>query len=64
LLIGIAFRDVGIRRLVADVRPDNIGSLRVAELNGFRYEKSVSVEGVEYDRLVLSHDQVSEHPRQ
>jgi ribosomal-protein-alanine N-acetyltransferase len=64
LLIRIAFCDVGIRRLVADIRPDNIGSLRVAEHNGFRYEKSVSVEGVEYDRLVLSHDHVSEHPRQ
>jgi [ribosomal protein S5]-alanine N-acetyltransferase len=64
LLIGIAFRDVGIRRLVADIRPDNLGSLRVAEHNGFRYEKSVLVESVEYDRLVLSHDHFFEHPRQ
>jgi ribosomal-protein-alanine N-acetyltransferase len=53
LLIDIAFNELGIRTLVADIRPDNAASLRVAERNGFRYVEPVTIDGVELDRFVL-----------
>lgn len=60
LLIGIAFHDIGIRRLVADIRTDNTGSLRVAERNGFHYVESISRDGVNHHRSMLRFDDVPE----
>ena len=52
-LIETAFRELGIRTLVVDIRPDNVGSLRVAERNGFGDERSVALDGVAHRRLTL-----------
>jgi|GEM_PF-2086868 Acetyltransferases, including N-acetylases of ribosomal proteins len=62
LLIDIAFNEIGIRTLVADIRPDNAGSLRVAERNGFSYLEPVAIDGVELDRLVLRSNDAAEDP--
>jgi ribosomal-protein-alanine N-acetyltransferase len=62
LLIGIAFNDVGIRTLTADIRPENVASLRVAERNGFRYVESVCRDGVDHHCLVLRADDRPEGP--
>ncbi len=58
-LIDIAFREVGVCRLVADIRPDNPYSIRVVARNGFAYEKAVSVEGVDLHRYVLISDTIT-----
>jgi len=38
------FRDFGFRRLISLIDPDNIGSIRVAEKNGMRYDRDVEVD--------------------
>ncbi|HEV7526966.1 MAG TPA: GNAT family protein [Acidimicrobiia bacterium] len=53
LLIQIAFDELGIQTLVAEIRPDNAASRRVAERNGFSYVEPVTLDGVELDRFVL-----------
>jgi [ribosomal protein S5]-alanine N-acetyltransferase len=52
LLAQIAFGDLGIGSLVADIQPHNTASRRVVERNGFRREGSVILEGVEHHRFV------------
>ena len=38
LLLGFAFERLGLHRLEADADPQNVGSLRVLERQGFRRE--------------------------
>jgi RimJ/RimL family protein N-acetyltransferase len=55
--IDFARSDLGLRRLVAMVHPDNVGSANVLTKLGFAVEKQVrysGLEGVEVDLFALS----------
>ncbi len=52
LVVELAARDYGLSRLVAEVRPDNTGSLLVARRNGFRFVETVQIKGEDHHRLV------------
>lgn len=54
-VLDIAFRDKKLLRIEAMARPENVGSVRVLERNGFvafgRSSRSFELRGVWYDRL-------------
>ena len=55
-LADIAFGEVGLRTIVADIEPHNIASCRVVERNGFRHEGSVTIDDVHHERWVLNRE--------
>jgi RimJ/RimL family protein N-acetyltransferase len=52
-LIERAFTDLALQTLVVDILPDNDASVAVAERSGFAHAGLVTLDGVEYRRLVL-----------
>jgi ribosomal-protein-alanine N-acetyltransferase len=52
-VVDIAFRELGLHRLVADILPDNAASRRVVERNGFHDEGVTSLEGIEHRRWAI-----------
>ena len=53
VLIADAFRRLSASRVISLIHPDNIASQRVAEHNGLRFDREVSVEGIEVDPIHL-----------
>jgi ribosomal-protein-alanine N-acetyltransferase len=54
-VLAIAFGQLGLKRIEANARADNLGSIRVLERNGFvqygRSRRSFELQGTWYDRL-------------
>ena len=47
------FTDLGLKRIIGLVMPENIASVRVLEKTGLRYAKSVSVLGHQFSKYII-----------
>jgi RimJ/RimL family protein N-acetyltransferase len=52
--VRFGFNDLGLRRILGLVMPENIGSVRVLEKAGLRYAESVAFWGNQFSKYVVA----------
>jgi len=57
--MNYAFNQLGRRRIISMIRPENLSSRRVAERNGLRIEKEVFWRGYQHYVYAINHDRFS-----
>jgi len=52
--VRFGFVDLGLKRIIGSVMPENIASVRVLEKTGLRYAETVTLWGSQFSKYVIT----------